>query len=391
MNKTVPEIAILSFSPVHRDARVLRQIRYLSAHFGITVVGYGHLPPGLPGEVRMTAVEPPTTFARRTRKLVLLPFGKVWPASVYPFWYWSEGEYLSAFNLLSQTRAEVIHANDWEALPVAARVAEETGKRVVLDLHEYAPLLRDNRTYWRMFYKPCTEYFLRKHIPSVSASVTVNQTLAERYAEEYRLHPIVVMNAPELPNKPPFRPTNPHQIRLVHHGAAIRSRKLELMVETLAHTDSRFSLHFMLLEKSHGYVSDLQALARRRAPNKVFFHAAPLPAQIVSTISQFDLGIYILPFTGYNHSIALPNKFFEFVAAGLAVCTGPSPEMASLTQRYQFGATAPSFDPIDVAALLNNLTASDIDGMKLRALEARELLNADVEMAKLIKLYEQLF
>ena len=79
------------------------------------------------------------------------------------------------------------------------------------------------------------------------------------------------------------------------------------------------------------------------------------------------------------------------VAAGLAVCAGPSPEMVRLISEYGFGVVAPSFNPSEIAAELNRLTAKDISMMKFKALEARTVLNAEVEMGKLLSLYEQLF
>jgi glycosyltransferase involved in cell wall biosynthesis len=390
MDKPAPEIVILSFTPIHRDGRVLRQVEYLSKHFRVTVVGYGHLPASLESRVRMLSIEPPTTLARRARKLLLLPLGRLLPEKVYPVWYWREGEYLTALNLLSQIRADIIHANDWESLPVAARAARGTAMQVVLDLHEYAPLMRENRWYWRVFYQPSIEYFLRKYIPCVSASVTVNQTIAERYAEEYGLRPIVVMNAPKHASARQVRRTDPEHISLVHHGHATRDRKLELMIEALAYADTRYTLHFFLIERSRGYVSELQALAQRLTPGRVFFHQPPLPMEIVGRITMFDMGIFLLPFSEFNSFAALPNKFFEFIAAGLAVCVGPSPEMASLTREFGLGIVVESFDPENVARVLNSLSASDIDRMKLRAIGASELLNADTEMAKLVDLYRQL-
>jgi hypothetical protein len=123
------------------------------------------------------------------------------------------------------------------------------------------------------------------------------------------------------------------------------------------------------------------------APGRVFFHQPVRPAEIVSRISEFDMGIFVLPFTSFSYWAALPNKFFDFIAAGLAVCIGPSPEMTQLVRQFGFGVVTRSFEPAEVADTLNRLSAADIDQMKLKALEAGDTLNADVEMAKLIALY----
>jgi hypothetical protein len=227
-------------------------------------------------------------------------------------------------------------------------------------------------------------------MPHVSLSVTVGEAIAGRYFKEYGFRPAVIMNTPRPIDSPAFRKTNTEAIRLVHHGGAIRDRRLELMIQAIALADSRYTLHFMLIESSRGYLSYLRTLAQRMVPGRVFFHQPVPPVDIVRNLSGFDMGIYLLPLTDFNHSFALPNKFFDFVMAGLSVCVGPSPEMANITRQFGFGAVAQSFEPSDVARVLNYLTASEIDEMKLRAIEARKFLNADMEMRKLIALYFEL-
>jgi hypothetical protein len=110
------------------------------------------------------------------------------------------------------------------------------------------------------------------------------------------------------------------------------------------------------------------------------------PLQVVPTISAYDIGLHIIPPTSFNYWVALPNKFFECVCAGLAVCVGPSPEMARLVKAYGFGAISSSFQPKEIANTLSRLTVEEIDAMKHRSLGARKELNATGEMDKLERL-----
>ncbi len=388
--KNHPKITILSFSPIHSDGRVLRQIEYLSRQFAVDVIGYGHIPPNLEDRVKMSSIKPPTGLARRGRKSLMFPLGRI-ISYFYELWYWSESEYKTAFDLLIHSAPDAIHANDWESLPVAIRAAQKTKSQVVIDLHEYAPLMRDNHFYWRIFYKPVTEYFLRKYLTHINASITVNSTIAQKYTDEYGIHPIVVMNTPQKACRKYIKPTDPRQIHLIHHGNAIRDRKIERMIETIALCDKRFILHLMLVDRHKGYVAKLRNKAQRSAPGRVVFHHPVPPSKIVDTIAQFDIGFYILQALSFNQLAASPNKFFDFVVAGLAVCIGPSPEMARLTRQYGFGIVADSFDPPKVASLLNRLEVSDIDQMKHCAITACSQLNANIELEKLAKLYTNLF
>lgn len=365
-------------------------MEHLARDFSVTVIGFGELNGPLKTQAKSYSVPFPSGRMRQLRKAVCLMFGKIWPRAAYEGWYWGERHHQKALELIMEDPPDVIHVNDWPALPIAVKASARTKAAIVLDLHEYAPLEWENRPFWRFLLSPMVDYFLKQYSPDVSASVTVNETIAQRYEKVYGLHPITVMNAAQRIGDGDFRATDPMNIRLVHHGGAIRDRKLENMIETLAHTDNRYTLHFILVEVSRGYLSQLTGLARRLAPDRVFFHRPVAPFEIVNRLSEFDMGFFLLPPVNFNYSVALPNKFFDFIAAGLAVCIGPSPEMARLVQHHGFGVVTPTIIPCEVAEVLNRLEASEIDTMKRKAFIAREVLNSDVEMGKLSTLYTSL-
>jgi glycosyltransferase involved in cell wall biosynthesis len=218
--------------------------------------------------------------------------------------------------------------------------------------------------------------------------MTVAEAIAERYRQELGLNPLVVMNAPQAVPVP-TKTFNPQCIRLVHHGVAFAIRKPAVMIETLALCDARYTLHFMLMPSP--YVEELKQIAAARAPGRVFFYDAVAPEQIVPTIADYDIGFNFIAPTNYNYLVCLPNKFFESINAGLAICTGPSPAMAEIVQKYGCGVVAPSFEPQDLAAVLNQTTAEQWIAMQQAAREAAKELNATHEMAKVVQLYARLF
>ena len=55
---------------------------------------------------------------------------------------------------------------------------------------------REENLGWRLFFAPFVSFILRRYVPRVSASITICQPIAERYAQEYGFKPIVVLNAP---------------------------------------------------------------------------------------------------------------------------------------------------------------------------------------------------
>lgn len=388
-------IAILSLDnhDIQNDSRVLRQIKYLSRVYPIDVISYGRENSPLPYPVQSLSIVgslSTVTSERRIKTLALLSLGKIWPTRFYEAWYWNRPGHLQALEILLQKDVGVIHANDWWTLPVAVKAAKRNGAKVILDLHEYALDEFDDLFWWRFFYKPVVRYFIDKYLPSVDASVTVGQIIAERYQRECKLKPVIVMNAPDLIPAIGFRATNPEQIRLIQHGVAEKGRFLETLIDSVAASDQRYTLTFMIFGDDQ-YIKFLKKYARQKDPERIFFVQRVPPAQVLSKLGEYDIGVYLLGTQRFNNLAALPNKFFDFVSAGLAVCIGPSPEMARLIKEYGFGRVSQSFRAGDLAAVLNSLNSDEIDDMKHHALEARKYLNADIELAKLLDLYTKVY
>ncbi|MEZ4735132.1 MAG: glycosyltransferase [Caldilineaceae bacterium] len=404
------KICILAFSPIARDGRVLRQIEYLAPHYDLTVVGYGAPHPDWAHYPHVQWVRLPERTATReagvppqeqpwarlgVRGIQLLArstFGAtLYLGQIHPrFFDWGYAFRWQLIRELRQAlsiRHDAYHANDWDTVSLAANAAKRHGTKLVIDLHEYAPLQFNHQKNWSL-YQTMITYLLRRYAPQAAAISTVAPLLADKYQAELGFQPIVVMNAPAQ-TAVDFSELDPDHIRLVHHGVSSPVRKPEVMIEAIAQCDARYTLHLMLLPSD--YLTQLQALAERTAPGRVFFHEPVPPDQIVPRIAEFDVGFCYIPPTTYNYLYSLPNKFLESIAAGLAVCIGPSPSMEAVVHQYNLGCIAPSFEAADLAATLNQTTADQWRAMRAAARAAANELNAAHEMQKVVAIYQRLF
>jgi hypothetical protein len=119
-------------------------------------------------------------------------------------------------------------------------------------------------------------------------------------------------------------------------------------------------------------MAELRDIARGD-PRISFVEPVPLE-RICQRINGYDVGLFLLPPVNFNYRFALPNKFFEFVQARLAVAIGPSPEMAALLEDYDLGVVSRSFEPRAMATALSGLSDRDIRRYKAAAnIAAREL------------------
>jgi hypothetical protein len=179
------------------------------------------------------------------------------------------------------------------------------------------------------------------------------------------------MNAPSYQALEPST-VEAGKIRMIHHGAAIRSRHLEVLIEVMKYLDDRFSLDLMLMESDFAYMRYLRESVANDP--RIRFIPTVRMEDICSRINAYDLGIYLLPPVNFNHEYALPNKLFEFIQARLAVAIGPSPEMARIVRRHGLGVVASSFEPTDLAADLAKLTDKELLMFKKANHEAHLIL-----------------
>jgi glycosyltransferase involved in cell wall biosynthesis len=382
-------ICILSFSNITRDARVLRQIEFLSPIYNLTVIGYGQPHPDWISNKNITWInvpEPTSNVRTKLSGLLLLLYSKILNLS-YDNYYWRKSTKRSdVLEHALASRCDAYLANDWDTLPIAASAARRLKAKLVFDAHEYGPLQFDNRPLWEFLIASMIRSVIHQHSTQIDASMTVAPMIAEKYRQVFNLNPIVVMNAPQEIPLPP-KELDPSDIRLVHHGGAINDRRLETMIFALAKCDNRYSLHFMLIDSDKKYFQYLKTISEEVTPGRVQFYEPVPTKEVTKKISEFDVGFYILKPVNYNQLAALPNKLFDFIAAGLAVCTGPSPSMAELINRYNFGIVSPTFEPEGVAKSLNQIQADQWREMQNAAKEAIKHINAETEMGKVIKIF----
>lgn len=357
-------VLIVSFSHLARDPRVSKQIRLLSQTHDVIAAGYGE---GVePGNVSFVPLQPGTrSAAQRIATMALLK------ARAFERVYWTHPTIVFALRALSNLRVDAIVANDIEALPLACRIAGEH-TRIVFDAHEYAPREFEDSWVWRTFFQRYKTYLCRKYIQRAHSMLTVSHGIAEEFAREFGARVQV------LPNTPPFfdlapQPVDERRIRLVHHGDANPSRKLERIIEAMRHLDDRFTLDFYLMRNHHEkHFQQLVALAR--GDDRIRF-LPPVPmASLPRTLNEYDVGVYLLDPTSFNNRYALPNKFFEFVQGRIAVVVGPSPEMASLVDRYRLGRVTQDFSPQALARTLSSMSPKLLEEFKSNVdVAAREL------------------
>lgn len=354
-------VAVISFSNLRSDPRVLRQLQVLEGH-EITTIGHGEAPEGVAAHIRI----PDEAQAWQYPRAAVI-------ARRYHHAYAHNPAVSFARARVAPGMFDAVIANDVDAAGVAVGLRAPLGFH--LDLHEFAPEQNGELWRFRTFVAPFLRWQLRVFATRATSTSTVGHAIAERYEREFGLHPRVVMNASAFDDRAP-RPTPP-TIRLVHAGAALPNRRIEAMIDAAGRAGAAgapLTFDVYLAPNHPPYVHELQERAVRY-PNVTVKPAIP-HHQIVRTLAEYDVGVHLLAPTNYNNLVALPNKLFDFVQARLGVLIGPSPEMARIVDSHGLGAVADGFTADDLVPLLARLTPDQVDSWKRAAHRAAPLLSA---------------
>ena len=370
------QILILSFSDLKNDPRVYRQIRFLKDRYHVTAAGLGN------PDVEDVAYYPITHN---------LP-------SIFLKAKWAISSKTKSFDRLRSYQQDVWHfppdlrekrfdlivANEIDLLPFVDWLWPET--KVILDAHEYSPREHEDSFFWRFFVRGFREYLCRKYMNRCERVMTVSEGIAREYEVNFGIRPVVITNAAEYEDMEPS-PVKDGIVRLIHHGNATRSRKIEAMIEMMADLDGRFSLDLMLMPTDRRYLQELKRRSQRVANVRL---RDPVPMQqIVRSINAYDVGIFLLEPTTFNFKHVLPNKLFEFIQARLAVAIGPSIEMADIVRHADCGVIAPDFTPRSMAKTLSGLTRDKLECYKKQSHKAAYLLSSQPNMERLGQLVEE--
>jgi glycosyltransferase involved in cell wall biosynthesis len=177
--------------------------------------------------------------------------------------------------------------------------------------------------------------------------------------------------------------------KVLYHGMYLPHRGLEQLITAAQYLDKGA----LVLRGLGPQEPALRKLAADLGlAGKVQF-MPPVPVDdLVGTAAECDIGINPFLPAHKNMQYCLPNKFFEYMAGGLAVVSSDLIELRGMTRRHELGVLLDSVEPRRMAGALSALLADParLDAYRRNAYEAaRTEYHWEKEQAKLTELYAQ--
>ncbi|RAQ95006.1 glycosyltransferase [Thermogemmatispora tikiterensis] len=311
---------------------------------------------------------------------------------------------LLRLNLLSilyllQEEADIYHSFVEHTLPATFVAAKLRHKPLIFDSPEL-PLSDRAVQHWPRLLA-IARRVLRYLIRHSQGVIAVSPPIVSFIEREYGGQRVTLLR-----NVPPYRQVEranllreklglSNDIRIaLYQGNLQENRGLDLLVRAAPFLES--DVVIVMLGAARAPIQQkLQQLIAELGVEERVKLLPPVPyEELLSWTASADLGLTLLP-SDYSLSIryCLPNKFFEYLMAGLPVLSSQLDVIAELIQIHQVGVVEPSRDPATVAATINRVIHDQeaLERMRCHALEiARREFNWNREQFHLFELYQAL-
>ena len=226
----------------------------------------------------------------------------------------------------------------------------------------------------------------KKTVPKFKWGYTVSESIAEEFNRRYNVHYKTIRNVPVLH---PLLQTLPGERFILYQGAVNEARGLEYLVPAMQWVNSKLVIcgdgNFMLQLK--------KIISNYKLEEKIEFTGMLSPDKLSEFSQKAYIGIAVPEKEGLNQYLALPNKLFDYIHAGLPQITVDYPEYQKINNQFEVVVLLDDISPKKIAEAINNLLSDDVlyNRLKENCIKARGELNWQQEEKKLIRFYQSVF
>lgn len=389
-------VCMLVRNDCRTDYRVLKEARTLAqADYSVTVVAVNTY--GLLEREKRDGFE----IVRVPVEKAKTRFGK--GINLFPRAIWRMAE------AARQTSADVYHAHDSDAILTAWLAARRVyGAKLLYDAHEvgflsFAGFLRTYPMFAALLlwlWSRLNDWIVSRQVDTV---IAVNDVLADIQAEHYRIpRPAVVMNCPPST----LSSSSPHLLSerigvesdmpiVLSQGMFSLARGDGPGLENLIRSALLLHRGVVVLIGNVGDVPQFEPMRqlanRAEFAGKVFILPTVSPTELLMLTRGASVGVISLQLRSVFR-YALPNKFFEYLGAGLPVVTSDIPPVVQICEKHRCGLICDFSSPESVAQAINRLL-DDPDiyaSMRAGALRAAQIYNWENQEQVLLDVYRRL-
>lgn len=247
------------------------------------------------------------------------------------------------YDEIVKTKADIIHANDLNALIPAYIASKKINSKLIYDTHEIFVenlWIAENKIVkfiWESFEK----YIIRK----VDKVICVSNAAAEYISEKYKIEkPLVITNSVRRSQCINQNINKKEILEVLNHGQFYPGRGYDIMVDSAILLKKYDNIQLVLRGFGHMEKMLKEKVEKENIDNVRF--APPVNVEeLIPEASNAWIGVALTEPTCLNFKLSVSNKIFEYAAAGLPVIMSDIPEHRYLNERFKFGVILESNTP----------------------------------------------
>jgi glycosyltransferase involved in cell wall biosynthesis len=296
--------------------------------------------------------------------------------------FYAEVQYRLFFYLLFQ-KIDAICAIDLDTIMPCLYISKRKKIPRIYDAHE---LFTETKEVIRRPTIKKAWMAVEKHaLPQFTLGYTVCQSIAEEFKRRYNVDYKVIRNMTKL--RPDPQEANGRSV--LYQGAVNEARAFEFLIPAMKKINQK-----LVICGDGNFMTQLKELIRQYAvEDKVELMGMLPPEQLWKVSMGARIGITIIENDGLNQYFSLPNKFFDYIHAGIPQIAVNYPEYKRINDQYEVAILLDEINPEIIAEAINNLLLNDVLYERLRknCIMAREILNWQHEEQKLLDFYQSVF
>jgi len=260
--------------------------------------------------------------------------------------------------------ADILVSNDLDTLPANFLAAKLKNIPLVYDSHEYFTGVPEliNRPKVQRIWKKIESYCL----PKVDYAITVNESIAKLFKEEYNKDIDVI------------------------RGAGINiDRGAEELVAAMSYLPD----YLLLIVGGGDVIGDLRKIVSEKNLKERVLFIAKQPIEILRKYTAAsNLGVTLDKANNINYKLSLPNKLFDYIHAGVPVLSSNLPELKRIVVGYDIGKISTDHDPKNISKVIEEMFSSEeqIKKWEANTVIAAKELNWDKEKERLLSIFKKI-
>ncbi|MDR3704912.1 MAG: glycosyltransferase [Paludibacteraceae bacterium] len=289
------------------------------------------------------------------------------------------------FFFLLFKRVDIMLSNDTDTLIPNFLIAKIRRKKLVFDAHELFPEVPEVTD--RKPVKAVWTGVENIIFPHLKNCYTVCQSIADYYNKRYGINMEVIHNFSYIEREKLTPKLNFKDKKIIlYQGAVNVGRGIEWVIDAMPFIENAI---LVIIGKGDIYSQLKLKVNEMNLNNKVIFVGKVHPTELPAYTCSANIGLCLLEPKGLSYYYSLPNRIFDFMAAGVPVLATDFPEIANVVKTHRTGKVISHYEPTYLVETIQNMFVEWNEKEKERIKDLSKNFCWEKEEKKLISIFQQ--